>query len=301
MKILLLFTLILSYGCMDLDSNLFEPNTDIEEYMLNGFEGEQEVTLPEGEFVVSEEMIHRLQIPYTDDAGNERFIHAVYVGDTSKIGSDSIMLYFHGNSGNIDFYWNRVRLLAHIGKKHRFGVLVIDYPGYGLSEGEATIDNLLSASRASGEWLVNKGMKAGQLYIYGFSLGSIPALQTPLLTEPGEGSAALTNKIILEAPIGSIQTMVEDASGLSFDASFFTSYHDNSNIEAVKDIEQPLLLIHGTDDSFLSIETHGKAVRDAYQGRELIFKAVENGKHSDVPEVMGFEEYLKLLENFIEA
>ena len=35
----------------------------------------------------------------------------------------------------MDFYWQRAKLLANVGGKNRFGVMYLDYRGYGLSEG----------------------------------------------------------------------------------------------------------------------------------------------------------------------
>ena len=112
-------------------------------------------------------------------------------------------------------------------------------------------------------------------------------------------SGPFCDKIILEAPIGSIQVMVEDASGLSFDASFFTSYHDNSNIEVVSNIQQPILLFHGVKDDFLSFHSHGISIRNAYQGEEMVFIPVADGTHGDLPEVVGYELYINTVGQFI--
>ena len=69
-------------------------------------------------------------------------IHAVYLGNIADIATDTIILYCHGNRDHLDFYWPRIKLLANVGGKNRYGVLAMDYRGFGLSEGPATEEGM---------------------------------------------------------------------------------------------------------------------------------------------------------------
>src|SRR5690554_7127971 len=77
----------------------------------------------------------------------------------------------------------------------RFGVLMFDYPGYGLSEGKPTEENMYAATDGALNWLKEKGLENDRLIVYGYSLGSAATCKSA-----GDKSFALQpNKIVLEA------------------------------------------------------------------------------------------------------
>src|SRR5947209_2751460 len=50
-------------------------------------------------------------------------------------------------------------------------MLVFDYPGYGMSEGEPSEQGCYTAADSAYDWLLGKGYKPEQIVIYGESLG----------------------------------------------------------------------------------------------------------------------------------
>lgn len=291
-KILLIAILSsLTLACFRLDSNLFNPSTDISEYKLDNYTGEVDFILPES-YNIPDSLIDIFTIDVKSSDGDHK-IYAIYVGNQSQIATDTVIMYCHGNKDHMDFYWQRQKLLANIGKKNRFGVLMIDYAGYGLSEGKPTETKMYDDVNAALSWLKTKGLSGDRLIMYGFSMGTAPA--TKFCAEP---SILTPKKLILENPFASAEVMVQDASVLAIPGSFFTNLSID-NAEKIKQVSQEFLWIYGTKDVFLNPTTHGQIIFDNYSGVYKQKNPVENAGHDGVPQTMGFEKYCTTMEQFI--
>jgi pimeloyl-ACP methyl ester carboxylesterase len=220
-------------------------------------------------------------------------IYAVYIGDINRIATDTVIMYCHGNADHLDFYWPRAKLLANVGSKNRYGVMMIDYRGYGLSDGKASESGLYADVDTALAWLKSKGLTDSRLIMYGFSLGTAPAVE--LTAHPRSLTPA---KLILEAPFSSSETMVQNATLLSLPGSYFVNAKIN-NAEKIKEINQPFLWLHGTDDEKLEIKTHGEVVYKNYPGSSKFAYRIPGAGHSDLPIVMGLENYKKAIEDFV--
>ncbi|MGM0477887.1 MAG: alpha/beta hydrolase [Bacteroidota bacterium] len=293
MRYFILFILIVTLiSCRKrLDGFLFN-NSEISTYELDEYTGETSLTLPDG-YEVPATSIYQFQYAI-DDQGENLSIQARYVGDTSTIDQDTVILYCHGNRDHMDYYWSRQKLLSHIGQFGRYGVLMFDYPGYGLSEGEPTEENMYASAAGALKWLKKKGLETERLVMYGFSLGSAPVCEVASATN----FPLQPNKIILEAPFASSEVMVQDASVVAMPGSFFTDAKIN-NADKIKQSNVPLLWMHGKDDDFLSIETHGSVVYDHHQGPWKSDVRVDGADHEGVPVFMGAAEYNALILDFI--
>ncbi len=296
MKKTLLLLLALGFcSCLKLDSNLYNNDNTITSYLLDNYTGEQDFILDSG-YDIPSSLIHVFSlVSKTENETNGVNIQAIYIGDLNRINTDTVILYCHGNKWHMDFYWQRAKLLANTGGKNRYGVLMFDYRGFGLSEGEPSEQGMYADAQACIEWLKLKGLDDHRLIMYGFSLGSAPACE--LTANPG---ALKPEKIILEAPFGSADVMVQDASQLNMPGVYFTSLKID-NAEEIKKVKQPFLWIHGLNDLFLNYKTHGELVYNNYKGVFSAKHLVEGADHGEVPEKMGFESYCNNLESFITA
>lgn len=278
---------LLLAGCFRLDGFLFNPSTDIEGYQFDDFTGAVEIEVGE-RYRVETEDIHLFQTP----SGNGNNLWATYVGDTSTIPEDTIIIYCHGNAGHMDFYWPRVKLLSHILAPQHYGVLTFDYQGYGLSEGEPSEENLYADLRAMLEWLYDRGATPDRVVLYGFSLGSAPASKVLLDFPEEEGW------LILEAPFASADVFVQDATLLSTPGSFVVDLEINV-AEHVSSLQQPYLWLHGYDDDYIPLEGHGDLVFEQSASTYKHAALVRGADHSNVPQVMQYEVYLYLIEQFL--
>lgn len=294
MKRIILLLLIggMASACLKLDSLLYVPDNTIEAYLLDDFEGNKEIGVGE-EYAIADSLVDIFTLT-SDPGGDNVDIYAIYIGNPARIATDTVILYLHGNTGHMDRYWNRMKLLANTGYKNRFGLLAIDYRGYGLSAGEPTEEGMYQDADAALKWLKDNGLTDDRLIIYGFSLGTAPA--TELTANP---RSMRPSKLMLEAPFASDEVMVQDGSGLSLPGSYFSSLEIN-NADEISKVNVPFFWIHGTDDAYLTIENHGEVVYKNYRGTYSEAHRVEGGEHSTVPEAMGYDSYLDAVELFLE-
>ncbi len=284
----IIFLLLLS-ACQRLDSNLFEPDSTIARYELDAYKGYRTFEVPE-EWTVPADKIHLITL-VSDNNGDVAKIKAIFTGDTNRITHDTIIMYCHGNADHMDYYWPRQKLLYNKGS---YGVLNLDYRGYGLSEGTPSESGLIADVEAGLKWLKTRGLTEDRLIIYGFSLGSIPATALAIHSEN-----LVASKLILEAPIGSIRTMAEDGAVLTMAPEFYTNLKTD-NISLIKNHHKPFLWIHGEKDAFLSYETQGRPIFIHHPDKPYkIPVTVKEGTHDDVPLKMGFEAYVQVVDHFI--
>lgn len=281
-----------STGCLRLDDNLFNQQK-LSQYKFNAYTGEVDFHLPAG-YQPADSLVHLLalqsQAPGESAATK---IYAVYIGSINRIKTDTVILYCHGNKDHMDFYWPRAVLLANANGKNRYGVLMIDYRGYGLSEGKPSEEGLYADADAALQWLKGNGLANNRLVMYGFSMGSAPA--TRLTAAP---RIMVPAKLMLEAPFAAADAVVQDATRLAVPASAFTDVKIN-NAESIKSVAQPFFWIHGAADDYLNITTHGELVYNNYKGTYKEAHRIAAAGHSNIPNTMGFANYLKAVGDFI--
>lgn len=293
-NILILLIAFSLFSCR-LDDNMFNNDNSITSYLLEDYTGEVDFHLDDS-YDIPTDMIHLFTLE--SKTGSERSsttIHAVYIGDINTIASDTVIMYCHGNRDHLDFYWQRAKLLANAGGKNRFGVLMVDYRGFGLSGGKPSEPGMYADVNAGLHWLRDGGLTADRLVMYGFSLGSAAATE---MTANHTRYAIKPSKLILEAPFASTAVMVQDASLLSLPSSFFTSIQVN-NADKIRNADVPFLWMHGINDSFLNIQTHGEVIYKNYGGPHADAKRIPGAEHSDLPKVIGFEPYNQAVVQFI--
>ncbi|HRH66126.1 MAG TPA: alpha/beta fold hydrolase [Bacteroidia bacterium] len=290
--ILLLFLMSGMISCLRLDDNLFNQNK-LSQYNLDRYTGEVDFTLND-DFAFPDSLVHLFTLnSRAPDETQGTSIYAIYIGDMARIATDTVIMYCHGNKDHMDFYWPRAKLPANTGWKNRFGVMMIDYRGFGMSEGKPTEQGLYADVDAALKWLQSNGLSNNRLVIYGFSMGSAPA--TKLTAEP---RSMTPSKLMLEAPFANAETMVQDGSGLALPGSTVTDLQIN-NAEEIKHVTQPFFWIHGEDDDFLNIDTHGAVVYANYSGSYKEAHRIPAAGHSTVETTMGFAGYLEAIESFV--
>lgn len=274
-----------------LDSFLFN-QSELTAYQLDNYTGEVSIEVG-AEYTVPDSMIHRLEWTLMED-GKSTQVHAVYVGDMSRIALDTVLLYCHGNKDHMDFYWPRQKLYAHMGQLGRFGVLMFDYPGFGMSEGKPTEDNMYASTELALTWLKSQGLTDDRLVMMGFSLGSAAVCE--VAGNPNRFSMN-PSKIILEAPFASAEILIQDGGLLSMPGSFLVDLKIDNATE-IKKVNVPLLWIHGLDDSFLTAAHHGQLVFDNKPG-EKEKELVPGGGHETTPTAMGYTNYMNRIMSFL--
>ncbi|PMR72213.1 alpha/beta hydrolase [Halomonas heilongjiangensis] len=152
------------------------------------------------------------------------------------------LLFFHGNAGNIS------HRLASIAQFHRLGlsVLILDYRGYGRSEGSPSEAGTARDARAGWRWLVEEAeAPPGEVVLFGRSLGAAVAAElASSLT--GEASPAA---VILESPFRSVPKLAQRL--YPFLPARWLVRFDYDTEAYVRRIAAPLLVIHSREDEII--------------------------------------------------
>lgn len=288
---LLVFSgLIFLSSCLRLDSMLFNPEEKIAAYKWDEYKGTRELPdLPDSFWV---DYAHR-QFFFLPSGGEK--IACIFLGDSNQLAGSEVILYCHGNKNHMDNYWNRAKLLYYLGGKGKRQVLMMDYRGFGLSTGKPTEQGLYDDVFTCMQWLKKKGLPKDKLIFYGYSLGSAPATKWA-----SDTTLFVARSLILEAPFASAEMMVQDAAKLQLPASYFTNLKID-NAQEIKKIHCPFLWLHGLADDFLDYEKHGLQVFANAPGQiEKVAITIPGAGHNNVPKVMGYEKYRKVLSDFLE-
>ena len=189
-----------------------------------------------------------------------------------------VVLWLHGNAGNIA---DRLPQAEVMNEKLGVSSFLIDYRGYGKSEGDPSEKGLYEDAAAALGWLrEQKQVGSSSVILYGHSLGTAVAVDLAL----GEGSQA--GGLVLESPFTRARDMARMVYGdLPVDLLMSLKL---DNVGRVGKVSQPVLVIHGVDDTTIPFSM-GKAVFDAAPEPKT-FLPVAGADHSDCY-LMGGEKY----------
>ena len=176
------------------------------------------------------------------------------------------LLYFHGNGGGLADRAERFRRFMGQG----WGVYMMAYRGYAGSTGYPTEANNVADARRAYDALVQEGVPAGSIILYGESLGT--NLATRMAAE--KDSAGL----ILEAPYTSVLDIaLTDYPFLPVRLLLSDRYETDKVLPQVK---VPLLIIHGKEDGIIPVSMAQKLAKLANEPKRLVI--FPEGDHSDL-------------------
>ncbi len=200
-------------------------------------------------------------------------------------GSQSVLLWFHGNAGNMG---NRVNLLQRLHQELKLNILIIDYRGYGKSSGKISEEGTEKDARAAYDFLISRReINPSQIFIFGRSLGAAIAIE--LATE------IRTAGLILEAPFSSIEAMTNVIMPwLPFKGSLKTKY---DSIHKIQQVQAPLLVMHGDQDKVIPFEQGQRIFESANQPKT--FYTIVGADHNNAYVVAG-QAYFETMAHFIE-
>lgn len=192
-------------------------------------------------------------------------------------GSPIATLYLHGNGGNLAHRPGHLREMAAAGSS----VLIVDYRGYGKSDGRPTERGLYRDADAAYDHLIAIGYQPAQIVIHGESLGS--AVAADLASQ--RACAAL----ILECPFTSLSAVAGTV--VPFVGRLFAGGYNTR--AKIRKVHVPVLIIHGDQDETVPYEM-GRAVYEAANNPKS-FWTVEAATHMDIVETAGpqYREHLK--------
>lgn len=203
-----------------------------------------------------------------------------------------VVLYSHGNSHHIGYYWDRVERLHALG----FHVLAYDYPGYGRSEGEPSDEAVYASARAVRRLLDGfEEAEGARVYAYGFSLGGAPSFE---LAAAGErGDVPPVDGVIGEAAWCSIEEVLRDGTQVGLQGHYLTDLEMDSCARLADLTSTPVLLMHGTEDAVILVR-HSTLLERAADAVPIEVHRVEGATHADLP-LVAADDYDRWILDFV--
>lgn len=185
--------------------------------------------------------------------------------------------FLHGNAQNISTHLMSVRWLPGAG----FNVFLLDYRGYGMSDGEPSVPAALGDIQLGLDWLADSGRLDGKpLIVLGQSLGA--SLSMPVMARPE--NAERFDCLISEAAFTGYRSIANDVMKKNWLTWVLRPVVLPSMpggvdpIESIGDIRQPMLVMHSTEDEVIGFD-HGEQLFEAasepkefqpLQGRHIV-------------------------------
>jgi len=164
----------------------------------------------------------------------------VFLNLPYKQSSSYVLIYFHANAEDIGNIYKFMRMIRDGLKIH---VVAVEYPGYGIAEGQPSAESLNDCARQVYKYVRSLQWPSNRIIICGRSIGTGPA--TKLAAENPVGA------LILVSPFTSIEEVAKHLLGM-LGAMLASSYWEN--LDSIKNVNCPILFVHGKDDRIIPHE-----------------------------------------------
>lgn len=193
-----------------------------------------------------------------------------------------ITLYLHGNAGNLTHRIEHMLEVTKAGSEF----FIIDYRGYGKSEGSPSEEGMYHDADAAYEYLTGQGYGPDQIVIHGESLGTAAAVDL--------ASRQACAGVILEAPFPSAGAVA--ARVLPVIGPLVASGLDTA--EKIPRVRAPIFILQGDRDEVIAYDLGQQVYAAAPEPKQ--FWTVESAHHNDIIQTAG-AEYGERLKRFYAA
>lgn len=200
-----------------------------------------------------------------------------------------VILYFHGNGEIASDYDTIAPFYTRIG----ITLFVVDYRGYGLSQGTpsatALVDDAWTAFTQVRDTLAEQGIEAGEIFVMGRSLGSAAALE--IVDRADEGLAGL----IVESGFAHTFPLIERIGFLPL-ADAYEHKDGFGNLDKIARATLPTLIIHGERDWIIPIGDAEALYEAAGSPRKALVR-IPGAGHNDLM-MVGRQTYFDAVAEF---
>ncbi|MDB9313177.1 alpha/beta fold hydrolase [Spirulina sp. CS-785/01] len=211
----------------------------------------------------------------------------------SKSAEYPAILFFHGNGELAADY----HALAEFFTDRKMTFCVVDYRGYGRSEGTPTASNLLADAhpifKAFSQILAEHDLNPAKRYVMGRSLGSVPAIE--LAYHYGEDLDGL----IVESGFVDTYSLIQRLGGSC--PEFDDNLEGFGNGRKLLTCTLPTLILHGEEDTLIPI-TEAEELYSCCASDDKFLRRIPQAGHNTVM-VVGMAEgepiYFDTLQRFI--
>lgn len=193
-----------------------------------------------------------------------------------KENPSGLLIYYYGNSESVNESKQKLFTLA---QNTSFDILCLDYRSYGSSSGTPSIDFMLEDSLEIYDRYASFYM---DVFVYGHSLGTIPALHTAIERR--------VNGVILEAAFTTAKEAVPGTDYylpwplnnlITLEASKELSERKPQQFERIMELNTPLLVLHGSEDALFPPEM-GSQMFNAAPVNDKTFALIQGAGHHNM-------------------
>lgn len=217
------------------------------------------VFYPVREFAVTPD---QLDLPYDDvyiNVSPKERIHGWYfpANNPNADKSGPVVLFCHGNAGNISHRLETVELILSLGAN----ILLFDYRGYGKSDGSPSEDNIYADAEACYNWLVeHNGVPPEKIILFGRSLGGAVAVELARRVKCGG--------LVVESSFTSAKEMSKRMFPF-IPIKYLLKYRFDS-IGKISSLSSPILITHSSDDEIIPFEMGQRLFAVANQPKRFV-------------------------------
>ena len=163
--------------------------------------------------------------------------------------SSRVLLFFHGNAGNISHRLDSIRQFLGLG----LSVFIIDYRGYGQSGGRTTENGVYRDAEAAWRYLTTtRGTSPEDIVIFGRSLGASVAAWLAARQSP--------QALIVESSFTSVPDIGQEL--YPWLPVRWLSHLKHATLDYVRGVKCPVLVVHSRDDDIIPFH-HGQKIFEA--------------------------------------
>jgi len=207
-------------------------------------------------------------------------IHGWYVPAAGTAATT--ILFLHGNAGNISHRLEKLAILHNLG----VAILIIDYRGYGQSEGQPDEQGTYRDAQTAYDYLtktLNREPKT--IFLHGESLGTAIAVELALNAPVGG--------IILEEPFTSIADVGQKM--FPFLPVRLLAKTKYDSLSKMPQLRAPLLILHSRDDEMFPMSYAQRLLAAAPEPKRLVEL---RGSHNDAF-LVSAPAYRQAIANFL--
>ncbi|MGD9124927.1 MAG: alpha/beta hydrolase [Desulfarculaceae bacterium] len=243
---------------------------------------ESQIFFPERELAAAPDSAGLVYSDHWIETADGQRLHAWWL---PAAHADTVLLFCHGNAGNISHRLENLVLLNRLG----LGVLIFDYRGYGQSSGSASEAGFYLDAEAAGR--AARALATGEgarLVVFGRSLGGIAAVHLC--------SQMKVEGLILESTFTHLGDMARSLLPLPGLSGWL---HKRFNaLEKIPGIKAPLLFFHGDEDEVVPYTLGRTLFEAANQPKEFVTLA---GAGHNNTYIIGGQDYFQRIQDFVKG
>lgn len=218
-----------------------------------------------------EQKFEELSIKTTDG----KLLHGLlFTADSSK----RLIIYFHGNAGSLSTWGEVAKTYTDL----NYDVFLLDYRGYGKSEGEIEGQSQLYDDNQTVYNELKKRYNESNMIVLGYSIGTGLASKLAATNNP--------KLLILQAPYYNMTDMMQK--NFSFIPTFLLKYKFATN-DYLKDCKMPVVIFHGNQDEVIYYGSSQK-LKNEFKSQDTLITLVGQG-HNGITDNLDYKNELKKL------